>query len=430
MNVRGAAAGVAAVMTLGATTVSGPLAADASSTGLAGIGSAAATAAEAVVSQPGATLFGDTIAQSSVPLARLQVEMFGAGALASLSYPGDVIANAGALVGAAGGPALPPNPAVAKAAFPPGGDVGTDAEVRVSPREGVDGGVMSAHAGDQRASANAVASNVTQGSPGSITLEARSLQSEATAGWSDRGFTVRATAVGKGIALAGGVITIDEFRSTAEAVSDGRTGSGISSTTASGVTVAGVPVVLDERGVRVVGEDLSEARRALLDDTVAQALAGSGIAIRIAGGRGAPDASAPARGIAEADGVIVTATTPDGVAARFRMGGVSVSAVAQAQPDPVGAVSPGPAPPSPSGDLTNAGVTLAGPAGTAPVVGAANPKPTESEAASEVALTPVRYQRRGLGSVGVAGVALTIALVGLLLSYARWQLIDWLSRSR
>jgi hypothetical protein len=74
--------------------------------------------------------------------------------------------------------------------------------------------------------------------------------------------------------LAGGVVHIGSLVSTASARTDGTTSSGKASTVVSGMTIAGVPVTVDDKGVHVQGTTLP-----LAAETVTNALKASGITV-------------------------------------------------------------------------------------------------------------------------------------------------------
>jgi hypothetical protein len=67
------------------------------------------------------------------------------------------------------------------------------------------------------------------------------------------------------VALAGGVIRIGSVTSTAEATTDGVRADGKGTTTVTGMTVAGVPVTVDEDGLHVAGQGTPLATQAVTD---------------------------------------------------------------------------------------------------------------------------------------------------------------------
>lgn len=389
---------------------------------LAGVLTGSATGIQERVSQPGATVFGDTIAQSSSPLARAGVEAFGSGALASVSYPGDLVGNAGSLAGSAGAPPVPNYPVVAKASYPASGEVGESAELGAP---GV--GTMRARAVEQEASASAVASEVAAGGsqqePDAAPVTAQSLVTDVKAAPSDRAFTSRATSSGRGISI-GGVIHIGRYESYAEARTDGTTGSGTARTITADVTVVDVPVVLDGRGAHVAGEDLPEAQRAVFENIITEALVSRGMSIRMAGSSAGADPVAPARGVASAGGIIVTIRSTADVTQELVFGVASASAAAS------DATGPAPLPGLEFSTPAAAGTILSAPDASAPSLSggsspAASPSPRTPSLVSSGPAGLI-LARRGMGDTVAAAALLAAMVMALALGYARWQLLDWL----
>lgn len=82
----------------------------------------------------------------------------------------------------------------------------------------------------------------------------------------------------KDLSFAGGVVAISSVTSHAEAVTDGTTATAKGVTSVSGMTVAGVPVTVDERGVRVAGTSAADP---VSTETVNSALATIGMTIAL-----------------------------------------------------------------------------------------------------------------------------------------------------
>ncbi len=82
-----------------------------------------------------------------------------------------------------------------------------------------------------------------------------------------------------GISFAGGLITIGELTTSAEATSDGNQGQVSGSSSAVGMTIAGEPVSIDSSGIHVLGN--SENLLGSLVPTVDQILATAGITITL-----------------------------------------------------------------------------------------------------------------------------------------------------
>lgn len=416
---------VAAVVAVAALGAAGAARAQTSpiSERLAGVLTAAATGVQERVSQPGATVFGDTIAQSSSPLVRAGVEAFGSGALASISYPGDLVGNAGSLAGAAGGPPVPNYPVVAKASYPASGEVGENAELG-----GPGAATMKAHAAKQEASARAVASDLAPGGseqePDAAPVVAQSLVTDVRAAPSNQAFTSRGTSSGRGISI-GGVIHIGRYESYAEARTDGTTGSGTARTTTADVTIADVPVVLDGSGAHVAGQDLSEAQRGVFENIITEALVSQGMSIRVAGSSAGADPAAPARGVASAGGIIVTIRSTANVSQELVFGVASATAAAS------DAMGPVPLPGLEFSTPAALGATFSGPETSARPPGglspsAASPSPLPPSVVSTEPAALVLARRGVGGTVATAGL-LAAMVMALALGYARWQLLDWLT---
>lgn len=390
---------------------------------LAGVLTATATGVEERVSQPGATVFGDTIAQSSSPLARAGVEAFGSGALASVSYPGDLVGNAGSLAGAAGAPPVPNYPVIAKASYPASGDVGENAELG-----GPGAATMKAHAAKQKASARAAASEIAPGGseqePDASPVVAESLVTDVRIAPTDEAFTSKAVSSGRGISI-GGVIHIGRYESFAEAKTDGATGSGTAGTTTADVTIADVPVVLDGGGAHVANQDLPEAQRAVFENIITEALVSQGMSIRVAGASGGADPAAPARGVATAGGVVITVRSTSNVTQELVFGVASATAAAS---DAMGTAQlAGLELSTPGSSISSAlpGASLAGPEPPGPEVSTQNPRPGPPVISTESAT--LALARRGVGGNVATAVLVAVMVLTLALGYARWQLLDWLT---
>jgi hypothetical protein len=98
----------------------------------------------------------------------------------------------------------------------------------------------------------------------------------------------KATTTASDIALGGGVVHIGSVESTATATTDGVTAKVTGKTTVSDVTVAGVPVTIDERGVTVRGSGIALKT---LTDTVNSALSQAGLVLRVSEPQGKPSGS-------------------------------------------------------------------------------------------------------------------------------------------
>jgi hypothetical protein len=86
---------------------------------------------------------------------------------------------------------------------------------------------------------------------------------------------VDATSTMRDISLGAGAITIKSIKSVAHATTNGETATGTASTTVSGMEIAGVPVVVDDKGVHVQGQGSDSPSSAALNEALKQ----SGFAI-------------------------------------------------------------------------------------------------------------------------------------------------------
>lgn len=409
---------VAAVLGVGAEAQTAP--APELKPGLSGLARARATGYDQNTSQPGATLFGDVITETQSPIARVDQEPFSVGALASSVYPGDVVATISGLLQVGGAPPTPPYPIEARAAFPPSGQVGSDASLSAADAEGVRGGTMRAHAEQHAGSASATASDVAPaGESATAPFRAQSIVTDARTGTLDGRLTAVGLSSGSGISIAGGVVRIGRYESRAEASSDGKQGGGKASTVTAGVMVGDVEAVLDESGVHPLG-----GGDALKQVLMNQALAEAGVQVAVAPSSGGPERGSPSTGVAQAGGIVVVIKAQD-VTQTFTIGGAEakatvIGASADAPPAQLGSAAP---PPDGSVNV-GAGVTRTS---TPPAVASGSPREQAAAVTPGAAVRPDPLsQRRGVGGLVLPGLAASVAVATLLFGYARWQLLAWL----
>src|SRR4051812_943638 len=173
-------------------------------------------------------------------------------ATASIAWPGSIVANPGDVVLVSAGDKLPDDvhPVVHSVADP----VRAQARHPAGPEESTFGGDphvggMTASAHDTGTEAIARMQNVESptGSFGNV-----SAHSKTTLGQAD-GKVVAESRISD-LTIAGGVITIGSVASTAHATTDGTKATGTAETLVSNAAVGGVPVTIDEQGLRVQGQ--------------------------------------------------------------------------------------------------------------------------------------------------------------------------------
>jgi len=216
----------------------------------------------------------------SIPLSRAELSAGPAGhALASTAWPGDTLAKA-----CSAAPQVPCYTVDAETFSPQGpADASNDQ---------VAGSEMKAHS--QGLLSTAIARFTPQGGPGaSFGPMSTTSHSEAKANQA----ITESTSSLSNIDLGGGVVHIDSILSNAKVISDGVKAVVTGGTTLSGVTVAGVPVFIDQDGAHVAtmgagGNPLKQ----VLDAGVAAALKTAGITFDLPG---------PIKKVADAEGNIV-----------------------------------------------------------------------------------------------------------------------------
>ena len=194
----------------------------------------------------------------TVPETTSSLTTGGVGAsLATLAWPGPIIGNAGTTI------------LVLSSQAPPQVTM-LDDPVRAEARSGgtqrssytkLPGTVLTATATNDVVSASSQTGSQTLpvGTVGAFSADTRTAFTGTTG--------ARGTAKGlvQDLSLAGGVIRIGSVTSTAQATTDGVTANGSGSTVVSGMTVAGVPVRVDEDGLHVATTSVPLATSTLTD---------------------------------------------------------------------------------------------------------------------------------------------------------------------
>ncbi|MCW2673610.1 MAG: hypothetical protein JWP14_2199 [Frankiales bacterium] len=165
-------------------------------------------------------------------------------ALSSVAWPGALLGNAGSLILLVQ-PSAPSQ--VGALNDPVRAEARTGSASHSSTNDSVPGAHMAADATPARTTADAL---LDGGAAGAVVGFGRTTSaSSATLG--TRTGTVTADSTAKDVSLANGVVKIGSVVSHAEARTDGTTATAKGETTVSGMTIAGVPVVVDDNGVSV-----------------------------------------------------------------------------------------------------------------------------------------------------------------------------------
>lgn len=86
---------------------------------------------------------------------------------------------------------------------------------------------------------------------------------------------VQSSALVQNIAIAGGVVKIDSVASTATASTDGSASDGVGKTVVKGLTIAGMPAMIDDKGISIGGQNVPA--NAVVNQIAQQALSQAGI---------------------------------------------------------------------------------------------------------------------------------------------------------
>lgn len=199
-------------------------------------------------------------------------------ALSSIAWPGTLAGNLGSLLIVAGGSQVPQQATQ------------LNDPVRAEARTGeyasnttVPGATMTVKAGTDEVTALAETPKTEApgvGTFGSISGTSRTALTGPSTAIASAGSRIT------NISLAGGQLRIASLTSTADVTTDGRVATGKGSTTASGVTVGGVPVTIDDQGITVAGQN--QGVNAVAQATVNQVVSALGITVALGKPTGTP----------------------------------------------------------------------------------------------------------------------------------------------
>ncbi len=199
--------------------------------------------------------------------------------LAAVAWPGGIAAGAGSLLITLGGEQIPPQATLLN--YPVRADAYTNVGKPTVTNDSVPGSTMTATALPHAVSAEGTVSSTTGVGVGAAGASVSRSSVELT-GISQARATAHSEV--KDITIAG-VVHIASVVSDASAVTNGVTASAKGMTTASGITVAGIPVTVDDRGVTALGTTASLGPE---QAAVNAALAGVGISMALGAPSGVP----------------------------------------------------------------------------------------------------------------------------------------------
>ena len=304
-------------------------------------------------------------------------------ALSSVAWPGALLGNAGSLVLLV----QPGAPEQVKALNDPvRAEARTGSAQHSATNDSVPGAHMAADAALAKTTADA---KLDGGSAGAVLgFGTTSSASSATLGASTGSVVADSTA--KDVSLADGVVKVGSVVSHAEGTTNGVTASAKGKTTVSGMTVAGVPVTVDDNGITVDTQHGAVPGTAVA--TVNAALKNLGMTITLSDATQTKDGA----GISFDAGSLLVLWKPPGSSNTFTaaLGGSRIVAAASTSgaalvPPSVPGIPPvvSAAPPVPAGPVPAAGGPVAG--GAPPALPSV-PGPTTAPAASgPVALEPI-----------------------------------------
>ena len=203
--------------------------------------------------------------------------------LAAVAWPGGIAAGAGSLLITLGGSGVPPEATLLN--DPVRADAYTNVGQSTVRNDSVPGSTMTATALPAKVSGEGSVSSTTS-TPGGTVGSAVSRSGVALTGVSSA--TATAHSEVKDVTVAG-VIHLASVVSDAHAVTNGVTASAKGVTTASGITVAGIAVTVDDHGVTALGTNASPAAE---QAAVNAALSGAGISMALGAPQGTPNGGA------------------------------------------------------------------------------------------------------------------------------------------
>lgn len=258
--------------------------------------------------------------------------------LAAVVWPGDIAAGAGSLLVTVGGSAVPPQATLLN--DPVRADAYTNVGQPTQSYDTVPGTTMTATALPAHVSAMAAVGEPTR-------LPVATVGSSVARSAVDVTGTATASAVShsevRDLAVAG-VLHIASVVSDASATTDGRHAAAKGATTASGITVAGIPVTVDDKGAHALGTGAdNDAEQAQVN----AALASTGMQVALGAPNGVPQGGAVAY---NAQSLVVVFKNPTGFTETLVLGGANVSVAAtpafESVLSPAVAAGPGAAAPS------------------------------------------------------------------------------------
>jgi len=262
-------------------------------------------------------------------------------ALASLAWPGPVVGNLGTTL-------LVLQPSAPEQVTMLNDPVRAEARTggaREATHDDLPGTVMTARAEPSQVRARSTTgASLPVGEVGAISGEGSvELQGATTA-------VARARTAVERLVLAGGVVEVGAVVSTATATSDGTTARSEGATSVTGLTVAGVPVQVDEHGIHVAGQS---AANPLPVQAVADAVRALGLTIVLTEPREVKQGSSVRR----VNGALVVLWSQGGQEYALTAGraSVAVDAAEAVDEDPVGVT-----PPPPSGEAPPPGAPATG----------------------------------------------------------------------
>ena len=320
----------------GALVAAGALAAVASIGGFTASRANAATALTSYTLSAGARGFqsyeadpvtGARNGEGEVPETQAQLDGPIGYGLASLAWPGPLASNAGTLALVLQ-PTLPPESTAAN--YPVRAEARSGQNPPTTEYNSVPGTKLTSTATADLVSADGSVQNTT-GDPGTFgPTSAHSLVAvvglRATAGASSKA---------QDVALAAGVVKIGSVVSSAAATTDGITADGTGLTTVSGMSIAGQPVTVDEKGFHV--GSASQPANAIANQIVQQAVSKGGIVIVLSAPTKEVDGP---KAVINAGSLIVSWTTSGSIVTTI-LGGAEASVTgAQGEVDDGGTVVP------------------------------------------------------------------------------------------
>jgi hypothetical protein len=240
---------------------------------------ALAVAARFQLNSPGLLPLGDpavgTILESDLPFARTTVDPGPViDALASPLYPGDTIAHLGSALSTFGAPGIPNEPVLADSQYPPSpGFPGTASFGNPTTTARV---ATAASNADQNG-ATAAGAVASFGLPGVLSVAGTEATNHTKLDQSSIESNAEASL---GTVDIGGVIRIAGLRARASATSDGTTGKPAATLEIGKVTVAGLAAFIDQNGIHLAGTAGASGLFNIVSDLLNKTLSGLGVTVK------------------------------------------------------------------------------------------------------------------------------------------------------